>query len=69
MQELDLDAMLHDCDPPGLVPPTRIELGLLTPRLQPHPSWGTDATVLCSTMSTLYEHKYGCMYVSILHQL
>jgi hypothetical protein len=45
-QELDLDAVLRSCDPPGLVPPARIVRGLLTPRLTADVSWGANATSL-----------------------
>ena len=41
--DLDLEAVLRDCDPPGIVPPPRIVRGLLTPRLDEDPSWGRPA--------------------------
>jgi hypothetical protein len=43
-QDLDLDAVLRSCSPPGLVPPSRIIRGLLTHRLNTDVRWGTNVT-------------------------
>jgi hypothetical protein len=39
-QDLDIEAVLRTCNPPGVAAPARIVRGLLTPRLDMDPEWG-----------------------------